>query len=217
MTTYNLFAGTPQTGATADPQPVSVGTEFRVSGPAWLTEVRFLQPSAGTIDAQPRTAGLYTIDAGDRTGTLVAGPFTIPAPGIGAWGKYALLTAYKLTAGVEYKMVVFHPGGQYGATPGYFNGADQTIGPITEPGGTNATLGAQGSYSYGPGMMFPTSFYNNTAYYADATISDTDPALAGHHYTVTARQDPPRWVGVQDKSRFTARQDAPRWVGVQDG
>jgi len=175
VTTYHLFDETPSLGLVADSGGLSLGTEFYVTSPAWVTELRYLSPSAGG-SATRRTAALYsTVDG--LTGTLVAGPLLLPVPSDGAWVTGALPAPVPLVPGVHYRVVVFHPDGGYVAVPRYFlDSGDRIYGPVVVPSTANAISGKQGSYAYDDYLAFPNSQFNGASYYADVTVTNVDPA-----------------------------------------
>lgn len=178
MTTYNLFPGTPALAADPDATAVSLGTEFYSSATGWVTQIRFLQPISGFRN-ELRTCAIYSTVTG-TTGTMVAGPFTMPAAVAGTWCTYTLATAFQMTAGVRYRVVIHHPYGKYAATGRYFDtGAGSTTttqGIFTVPNLQNAAGVKQGSYFYAASIGFPGAQYQGGAYYSDATVTDVNPA-----------------------------------------
>lgn len=217
MASWNLFPGTPQLATADDAAAVSLGTEFYTTAPAWVTHLRYLQPATAgsySISTQPRTAGLYAVNPDGISGVLVAGPVTITAPAPGQWGSADLPAPYPLTTGTHYRAVVWHPDGRYAATSAYFAAADYTYGPVTVPGSADAVMNAQGSYGYGPALAFPISSYGSTAYYADATLTDTDPTPPNPdaaYVTVTAALDPRARAGTLAARTGTGTLDTRGW------
>lgn len=179
MADYNLFDGTPSIAADADDASVNLGTEFYVTATGWVTQIRFLQPSSGTVSTAARECAIYSTTDG-ATGTLVAGPFTMPAPTSGQWCTYTLVTPFQLVANTRYRVAIRHPAGRYAATSGYFasgsGSTDRTAGITVRPSRANALGTKQGSYQYSAGMAFPFNEFNGGAYYSDVTITDVDPS-----------------------------------------
>jgi hypothetical protein len=223
VTSYNLFTDTPQLAAAADSDALSVGTAFYTTAPAWVTELRYLSPTPG-VSASQCTAALYTTADG-LTGTLVAGPITLPAPTDGAWVTGALPSPYALEPGTRYRVVVFHPNGGYVATSRYFldgeGAADRVHGPVVIPTADNVPYYRQGSYGYGPALQFPTQSFNGASYYSDVTITDVDPSTPppppppsdAVDVTVTGTLDPRRWATDLPARSRTGSLDTKRWAG----
>lgn len=177
MTTYHLFDESPALAATADSGALSLGTEFYVTATSWLTELRYLQPATGGTPTR-RTAALYTTTNG-ITGTLVAGPLLLPVPVDGEWVTGVLPSPVSLVPNTRYRVVIFHPDGQYSATSHYFDGGaeDKVSGPLVVPKQANSLSLNQGSYKYDSWIEFPDAQFQGTSYYSDAGITDVDPAL----------------------------------------
>lgn len=182
MTIYNLYddASFAVGPATVDDQAVSLGTEFTVTGPAWLTQMRWLRPT-DEATGQIRIGAIFQQIPGYNAGTLLYGPYTLPTPAQGQWGAYDLPTAIALAPGT-YRAVVYHPAARYFAQSHWFdtgpNASNIVRGPITVPNAANAYTQAQGSYAYGTGIQWPSNTFNATAYFPGATFSDTDPTAS---------------------------------------
>jgi hypothetical protein len=178
VTSYNLFTTTPAIVADVDTNATNAGTEFYTTATGWVTQVRYLHPSSGG-GSNVRTMGIYSTTNG-TTGTLVAGPFTMPAPAAGTWVTYTLPTPLQLVAGTRYRVVTLHPVGAYAATGGYFasgaGSADLVQGILVRPNAANALSGGQGSYFYAGSLSFPTNTFNGGAYYSDVTVTDVNPS-----------------------------------------
>jgi hypothetical protein len=179
--TYNLYTTTPQIAADGDTASVNLGTEFYVTATAWVTQVRYLQPSSGGTSTS-RVATIYSTTNG-TTGTAVAGPFTIPAGTAGTWSTYTLPTPFQLTANTRYRIAIRHPDGRYAATGNYFTNGDGdptvTQGILVVPNKFDALGGLQGSYVYDAGNVFPNAEFSGASYYSDVTIVDTNPSAGG--------------------------------------
>ncbi|WNO26020.1 hypothetical protein SEA_WILDWEST_1 [Arthrobacter phage Wildwest] len=189
MALFNLFDGTPALGKGNDASPLTLGTEFYVTSPAWLTQIRHLTASEGSLAR--RTGAVFAA----ATGALVAGPFQMPVPVHGEWCALDLPDAVELTPGVHYRVAIFHPEGDYPATGYYFDDeAARYSGPVVVPNVFDAVAGAQGSYKYDAYLAFPDNSFNATAYFSDVTISDVDPSyvppvLSGDVDLVLGRPD----------------------------
>lgn len=172
MALYNLFNGVPSIGPDADTTSVSLGTEFVVTAACWVTQIRWFKPFGGTSNI--RVGGLYKVSG--SSGSLVVGPVNIPNPEGGTWGA-ADVPPYRLEVGGRYRAVIFHPGGRYPASGGYFTtgpGASNIVrGPVTVPNAANSA--AQGAYTYSESLVYPVETYNGGAYFSDITITDVDP------------------------------------------
>lgn len=183
MTTYSLHVAAHVTPATEneDTNPITVGTEFTANSRCWLTQIRWLRPS-NAQNEHIRVGGLYQM-TGANAGTLIAGPFNLPVPDLGAWGAFTLPAPVELVPGTRYRVAVFHPAGRYRAQARWFdstgtgpNAVTQTVGPVTIP--NNASTN-QSSYVYSSSLALPTvKGYQGASYFADAIISDTDPNAA---------------------------------------
>lgn len=168
MALFNLFDGTPAVAKADDTAPLTLGTEFYVTDRAWLTEFRHLTAASGNLSN--RTGALYRVS----DNALMVGPFLMPEPTPGEWCAFTLPTPFELVPNERYRVAIFHPFGDYPATPHFFEGAGRFAGPVVVPNAFTAT--AQGSYAYGASITYPGGTFNATAYYSDVTISDVDPA-----------------------------------------
>lgn len=180
MTDYSLHVAAPVTPLSEndDINPITVGTEFTADARCWLTQIRWLRPS-NAQNAHVRVGGLYRM-TGANTGALIAGPFELPVPALGAWGAFTLPSPVELVPGTSYRVAVFHPAGRYRAQARWFdatgtgpNAVTQKVGPVTVPNNSTAT---QSSYIYAAALTLPTTKgYQGASYFADAIISDVDP------------------------------------------
>jgi hypothetical protein len=182
VTIYNLYddASVVAGPAAQDSQPVTLGTEFDVTGPVWLTQMRWIRPTDENT-GQVRVGAIFQQIPGYNAGTIIAGPFDLPTPAQGQWGDYTLPTPVQLPVGT-YRAVVYHPAGVYFAQSHWFdtgpNANSIVRGPISIPSRDNAYAQTQGSYIYGTGIQWPTNTFNATAYFPGATFSDVDPNVA---------------------------------------
>ena len=179
QTTYNLLPiSLPALLTASDPNPVSCGIEFEVSSSdCTVTVIRYVQAADQGLPNSSRVCAIYSTNDGS-TGTLVAGPFTMPAPtpGVGGWVSYTLPTPFALTANQRYRAVVFHPEGQYVATSNQFGvtqplGTNFVQGPLTRFSAPNAANGKQGSYEYFASLIFPHNAFGDANYWTDIEVS----------------------------------------------
>lgn len=163
----------------ADDDAVTVGTEFSVAVPAKVIAIRFMQPSTNADFAFARTGAIYAV-TGVGTGTMVAGPFTMPTGTTGEWTTYTLPTPYTLAMGQRYKVAVFHLVGKYCYYTGghYFDttgpGATTTLidGIITRYNSADSTDG-QGTFGYSGTMSYPSGAFNGGCYFSDVIVETT--------------------------------------------
>lgn len=180
MTNYSLFQSNPGVQPTwSDHDAVTLATQFTVTGPAWLTAIRYPHPVATTEFAQ-RTAVLYRlVDPG--WGVVVVGPLTMPVPVAGEWCTVELPAPYPLEQGYSYRVAILHPGGMYPAIGAYFKdgpgSTDQDFGPLHVPSMDHVEYFNQGSFHYGDVLDFPGASFNGASYFSDVVVSDTDPSI----------------------------------------
>lgn len=176
MATYRVLAlETPPEASANDSTPIILGVEFTVSELCTLTEIRWWQPSTGTVSTLDRTVGLYTTTNGS-SGTLVAGPESMPVAGSG-WQTRVLDEPYDLVPGTVYTVAVHHSAGQYAATGGYFADDPAVAGPITFRDSTDAFVG-NGKFAEGGSIAFPGVSFNSSNYWVDITVETQDAAPA---------------------------------------
>lgn len=176
MTDYNLFTAAPPNLYANPDNAVTLGTEFTVTTRCWATQLRYFR-ATGSGTAQ-RTMGIYRVNAGGLTGSLVTGPVNVPAAADGTWAKVDI-PPVELVPGV-YRVAVFHPSpGLYVAQANYFStgpgGTSQVRGPITVPNAASALGQKQGNFTNSSALAFPSTVYNAGAYWVDLTVSDVDP------------------------------------------
>jgi hypothetical protein len=170
---YATDAPPTQGYGTSPAEDLTVGTEFWVTGEAWLTHLRYPHVVVGGT-ATRKTMALY-----DTTGAMVLGPFLMP-PGVpGEWNVLQLDEAFKLVPGTRYRVAAFYPDGGYPAAAAYFSaenfGMAQQFGPLTVPGSVDVASGAQGSFTYNPQISYPATSFNSGGYYSDVVVTDVNP------------------------------------------
>lgn len=173
MTDFALFDAPPPNLYANPDNAVTLGTEFRVTSTCWAKQLRYFRASGAGEGV--RRGGIYRVDAGGTTGTLLAGPVDFPAGADGGWVTVDI-PPLELAPGT-YRVAVLHPApGLYVATGGYFStGPDKVTGPVTVPTASTAAGGRQGSYTNASALAFPSSTYNAGGYYSDVIITDTNP------------------------------------------
>jgi Domain of unknown function (DUF4082)/Bacterial Ig domain len=151
----SLFAGsTPRTVSANDPNAIEIGVRFQSSQAGSIAAIRFYK---GLLNTGIHTAHLWT-----GTGTLLASA-TFSGESASGWQQVALVPAVAITPGVLY-VASYHTPGNYAADSDYFDTAAHTVGPLTAPAGAN------GVYTYGPGMVFPASSFLGSNYYVDVVF-----------------------------------------------
>lgn len=216
MAELNLFEGAPFGGSVqSHADPYTNGTEFYVTAAGWVTQIRYPHHSANVGNLTPRTAAIYSTTSG-TTGTMVAGPFTMPTPVRGQWCTFDLPEPFELTPGTRYRVAVFFPavGGNSSwlYTAGFFAGSGAgssttTNGILVRPNAADSSSGIQGSWAGGTSIAFPRWDEGREAAYVDVTVSDADPAggpSGGAPYS----------VALPDGSVVPA---APEGVALPDG
>jgi hypothetical protein len=226
VTNYNLFPDTPTVPVYDGGLSVNVGTAFYTTGPAWVTQIRYLHGDAGPESRwDARTGALWTIAPDGQTLGLVAGPFELPAPiAVNQWVTFELPAPFQLAPGQMYRVAVLHPSGGYPASGGYFDGyADRIYGPVTVPAAGNVPGNMQGTYKYTPfAADVPDATFRSTAYFADVTVTDVDPAtpppppppadeLTGPAAGTLA---PQQWAGTLPDVARTGTLAPQRWAGT---
>lgn len=174
MTVYSIWPATngPDTSGD-DGSSINVGTEFSVSGQAWVTGLRFYR---GTTSVNPDSLRLYRVDS-SSTGTLL-GEITSPTPTGTGWQEFDLPSPVELTPAQAYKVVAHMPT-HYTATGGYWSGGPGAGGLVngilTAPDTSTAVGGGQGTFKYGV-AAFPDGSFGGGNYWVDVLVTDVDPA-----------------------------------------
>jgi hypothetical protein len=225
VTNYNLFPDTPTVTVYDGGQSVNVGTAFYVTGPGWVTQIRYLQGASGPDTRwDARTGALWSVGQDGQTLGMVAGPFALPAPmAVNQWVSFDLPAPFQLTPGQLYRIAVLHPTGGYPAAGNYFDGyADRIYGPVTVPAAGNVAGNMQGQYRYTPyASDVPDATFHSTAYFADVTVTDVDPAtppppppdgeVTG---PVAGSLGPQPWAGTLPDVARTGTLAPQRWAGT---
>ncbi len=154
--TVSLFSGaTPLNVSVNDPNSVELGLKFQSSQAGTISAIRFYK---GPLNTGAHTAHLWA-----ATGTLLASA-NFSGETASGWQQAALSSPFPITAGVLY-VASYHTAGNYSADSDYFASAAHAVGPLTAPAGTN------GVYTYGTGVVFPSSNFLGSNYYVDVVFT----------------------------------------------
>lgn len=164
----------PPTAATADPDPYALAVEFYVTQAAWLSEIRFWQPSTGSPSSAVRSGALWDVATQANLSTTRTFPATVPG-----WNTLRLPSAIALTANQRYRAAVLHPGGQYAATSQWFisgpGSVDLVKNFLVVPSYFNVESNHQGSFNQAASMAYPNGSFQGGNYWTDVTASDFNP------------------------------------------
>ncbi|HMH70097.1 MAG TPA: DUF4082 domain-containing protein [Candidatus Saccharimonadales bacterium] len=182
MAEYRIWPATDgPASAFNDSNPISQGTEFFVSSPAWVTKIWYWRATVAMgAGPDPVLGQIYRIDGGGLATPLIGTPVEFAAPVILGWQSVSI-TPILLTSIQRYKTVVYYPTGEYTATPGnnYWTTGGPgetgiTNGPLTAVNGADANDG-QSSYHIGVGLQYPTNSSSAPNFWIDVSVTDTDP------------------------------------------
>jgi uncharacterized protein DUF4082/Big-like domain-containing protein/PASTA domain-containing protein/G8 domain-containing protein len=149
----------PATFATSDTSSVELGVKFRSDVAGVVTGVRFYKGTG--------TTGTHTGTLWSSTGTKLA-TATFTAETASGWQTVLFSTPVAITANTVY-VVSYHASvGRYAYTHNTFATAGVDNGPLhaLEAG----VSGGNGVYRYGTSVVFPTSSYNSSNYWADVVF-----------------------------------------------
>jgi hypothetical protein len=138
-----------------DHDAVTVGAKFSTSSAGVIKGIRFYRSVAPTL---PVSVGFWTED-----GTLVA--TASASEGISSdlnWYNINFSSPVSVSANTTYVVGYYTSTGQYNATEDGFS-SSVSNGGITIPA-------SGGVYTYGTGLQFPTSTYNDTNYWVDVVF-----------------------------------------------
>jgi len=172
VTSYRIWPATDGPGTEDNADPVTLGTRFTLSATGWATHIHYWRSS--TSDTGTHNAAIFKVSDGSVvTGTTVVAP----ASGIG-WQTVALPAPVQLDAATMYCVAVHHPDGHPPFTGSYWvvggpGATGITNGILTAP--NSADAGGQGVFNGGSSLAHPTGSFNQTNYWVDVTVSDTDP------------------------------------------
>lgn len=188
---------------------ITLGTEFAVSAACQATAVYWWQPSGGNSDAA-RTVAIYPVAGGSPLATATV------APSGSGWQRVEFSAPVSLAIG-KYRAATFHPYGRYPATAawwtptssgGTLGGKDGlSNGILSAPNSGNAVSNAQGVYTEGEALAFPSSTFNSASYWVDVEISTGSDPLGTPVVTVTnqtASTVTVTWPAVPTATRYEA-------------
>ncbi|HSX32704.1 MAG TPA: DUF4082 domain-containing protein, partial [Candidatus Saccharimonadales bacterium] len=155
----------------SDPTPIEVGVKFRPLVNGSITGVRFYK---GTLNTGTHTGHLWS-----STGTSL-GTATFSGETASGWQIATFATPVAVTAGTTYVVSYTAPAGHISYTSAYFVTLGITSQYLTAL--TSGVDGLNGVYTTSTGT-FPTSSFDNTNYWVDATFT---PNLAAGGPAVTA-------------------------------
>jgi hypothetical protein len=186
MATYNLFGAAEPTSAppvaTGTVNDFSMSTEFGVTSPCWVTQLRFHRQTTGITGTI--TGGIYTV-ATATTGALVSGTFvTYTVSGTG-WQTATLANPIYLTPGQRYRVINEFAGNSYEITSGYFTtgpgATTSTNGPLTLYSHDDALGNVQGGSSVTSVLSYTTNASSGDNYWSDLTVTDVNPYTDGSY------------------------------------
>lgn len=136
-----------------DPNSIELGVRFQTSSPIYVVGVRFYRADDGTSSGSLwDTNGLWITSASDTTS------------GTG-WQDAMFSSPQFMEPGDTFTASYFAPSGAYAFQWDYFTSGPgsggYTVGPVTALGGA----GANGTFVYGPGGIFPTTVFRDTNYW----------------------------------------------------
>ena len=138
-----------------DPNSVELGVRFQTSSPIYVVGVRFYRADDATWSGSLWDSNGQWITSGNDT-TSGAG-----------WQDAMFSSPQFMEPGDTFTASYFAPSGAYGFQWDYFTppsgpgSGGYTVGPVTALGG----IGANGTFVYGPGGIFPTTTFRDTNYW----------------------------------------------------
>jgi uncharacterized protein DUF4082 len=164
-----------------DSNSVELGVRFQTSSPIYLVGVRFYRADDATLSGSLwNTNGQWITSASDTTS------------GTG-WQDAMFSSPQFMVPGDTFTASYFAPSGAYAFQWDYFTppggpgGGGYTAGPVTALGG----IGANGTFVYGPGGIFPTTTSRDTNYWVTPLwVEDT----TAPEITITTPGDGARYL-----------------------
>ncbi len=187
----SLFSGlTPSTISVNDPNSVELGVAFSSTQAGTIAAIRFYK---GPSNTGTHTAHLWT-----STGTLLASA-TFSGETSSGWQQANFTSPVAISAGVSY-VASYHTPGNYPADANYFT-APRSVGPLSAPSSGN------GLYTYGTGVVFPSSTFSGSNYYVDVVFNpggggSPQPPVANNDSGIVASEN----TAAPDCGRYLARQ-----------
>ena len=163
---------------------ITTGTWMFADVDIWITRFRYYRgsqfsvgPHRGLIYAQGGSILAQKVYASEATGT--------------GWRLQALDTALKINANTPFLVAIFSGAGDYVGTSGVF-ASQLNAAPLHGYASSASPGGGNGVFATGGSPTYPTSTFNNTAYFADIVYQTTAPnvtpvANAGANQTVASK------------------------------
>ena len=145
----------PSVPASAQTDPIEVGTRFTVAVSGSVTGVRFYKG--------PGNSGTHVGRLWNQTTGALLGSVTFTGESATGWQWAAFSSPVPVTAGQPYVVSYGAPVGRYSATGQYFTGP-HVSGSLTATAGVFSTAGLG---------VFPSDTFNNSNYWVDVTYEDT--------------------------------------------
>ncbi|NUR63782.1 MAG: DUF4082 domain-containing protein [Catenulispora sp.] len=164
---------TPDSDASGDFYPVTVGVKVSPSAAGWIEGIRFYKASANT---GTHTGALWTGDGGQL---LATGTFTDETAS--GWQTLIFANPVPVKPGATYVASYYAPNGHYSYDAGYFLNSSAGEPPITA---VSSSAGGNGVYTYDGPTAFPGYSYNAPNYWVDVIFDDarvptTPPTVTG--------------------------------------
>lgn len=160
---------------------VTVGTEFALSVPCFLKQIKVYSPSSAT--SLPTKAAVFNVPAG----TIAAGTLNSSPSWSGAFGTGNISVSYAgviLPAG-SYRCCVSAPAGKFNATTGsYFGGGGPgsggiVNGPLSAPSNAAAHSPGNGSYAVAADIAYPDTNVGPFTYWVGPVVQPVPSAGGG--------------------------------------
>jgi hypothetical protein len=157
---------TPATPDSSDGASVTVGMSFTSDDAGTVSGVRFYKAAANT---GTHIGGLYTAN-----GTLLA-QATFTGESASGWQQVTFTSPVAITANTTYVVAYYAPNGHYSADPDYWFTPSPIGGNVLNSAPLHAVPASSsvtnGWFSYGSGLTFPSSTFQDTNYWVDPVFS----------------------------------------------
>ncbi len=176
-----------------DTGSITLGTKFRSDMDGFITAVRFYK---GPSNTGAHVGGLWT-----ASGQLLAS-VSFSSETANGWQEATLPNPVPIAANTVYIVGYHAPNGKYAGDDNYFatNGVDNPPLHALRDGES----GANGVYSYGPSLGFPTQTYLSENYWVDVVFTITGSPIDSSPPTVTASTPAAGGTGVATNVVITA-------------
>jgi hypothetical protein len=189
----SIFTATaaPTTVDAGDGGSVTLGVRFQTTQPGYITGVKFYK-ATGNIGTH--VGALWT-----ASGTKLASA-TFTNETASGWQQVNFAQPVPVKANTAYIAGYLAPQGNYSADSGYFATQGAGLPPIEAMKSTSGA--ANGLYSYGSSLTFPTNTYNNANYWVDAILSTS--GVSTSPPSVTTQSPAPNQTAVPISSSVSA-------------